>query len=555
MPVARFQMPDGRIGRFEVPDGTTPEQAQAMISQSLQRQPTGPSTDPTEGMNVLEKLAAGIGRGMTSTGRAALQGISKLVGADSVGAGLVKQETLDQAKKDDAALLNTGAGKVGNVLGMAALAAPTAFIPGANTALGASAIGAGIGGLTTEGGLADRAQGAAFGAAGGLAGKYLGEGLGAGARWIADRATGKAAAAQAANAQRSAAAQAAAGAGYVIPPADLQPGMLTEALSGLSGKIKTAQVASARNQTVTDKLARQAIGLKPGDELSADVLQAIRRQAAARGYDQIKTAGTVNTDQVFSDALDALIATRKGAVRSFPGLGKTNMHGQPVDEIGDLISAVRLKQFDAGDAVDATKVLRDIADKAYRQGDRELGKASKGASDAIEGMLERHLQSTGNPDALAAFQEARKLIAKTYSVQKATNTQTGNVSAQALAKQLEKQKYLSGELRQIAEFGQAFPKATQALKEAPKATSPLDWAVGAMTGASTGNPLTLAMIGARPAARSLLLSPAYQRAALQQSSGPGLLSQMPAGLLDNEMARRMSPGLLAMLAANGITNE
>lgn len=35
MPIARFQMPDGRIGRFEVPDGTSPEQAQALISQHL----------------------------------------------------------------------------------------------------------------------------------------------------------------------------------------------------------------------------------------------------------------------------------------------------------------------------------------------------------------------------------------------------------------------------------------------------------------------------------------------------------------------------------------
>lgn len=35
MPVAKFQMPDGRIGRFEVPEGTTPEQAQSMIAASL----------------------------------------------------------------------------------------------------------------------------------------------------------------------------------------------------------------------------------------------------------------------------------------------------------------------------------------------------------------------------------------------------------------------------------------------------------------------------------------------------------------------------------------
>lgn len=35
MPIARFEMPDGRIARFEVPEGTTPEQAQAMISESV----------------------------------------------------------------------------------------------------------------------------------------------------------------------------------------------------------------------------------------------------------------------------------------------------------------------------------------------------------------------------------------------------------------------------------------------------------------------------------------------------------------------------------------
>jgi hypothetical protein len=41
MPVTRFKMQDGRVARFEVPDGTTPEQAQSMVSQYLARsQPT-----------------------------------------------------------------------------------------------------------------------------------------------------------------------------------------------------------------------------------------------------------------------------------------------------------------------------------------------------------------------------------------------------------------------------------------------------------------------------------------------------------------------------------
>lgn len=35
MPVARFQLPDGRVARFEVPEGTTPEQAQSLIQAEL----------------------------------------------------------------------------------------------------------------------------------------------------------------------------------------------------------------------------------------------------------------------------------------------------------------------------------------------------------------------------------------------------------------------------------------------------------------------------------------------------------------------------------------
>ena len=45
MPVARFQLPDGRIARFEVPEGTTPEQAQSLIEAQLStlEQPAAPA--------------------------------------------------------------------------------------------------------------------------------------------------------------------------------------------------------------------------------------------------------------------------------------------------------------------------------------------------------------------------------------------------------------------------------------------------------------------------------------------------------------------------------
>jgi hypothetical protein len=492
--------------------------------------------DPTDGMDTTDRVVAGIGRGMTSAGRAVLQGISKLVGADAVGAGLVKQSDIDEAKRLDAPLLNTTAGKVGNVLGNAAIAAPTALIPGVNTYQGAALIGAGLGGLTTEGGLDERLKAAAFGAAGGAAGKGLGDALGAGAKWVANRAADKFATATAANAQKQIAANAMADAGYVIPPADLNPGMVTEALSGLSGKIKTAQVASAKNQPITNSLTRKSLGVADDAPLNIDALQAIRNEAGTTGYAPIRAAGEVTTDKAYGKALDGIAGQYQGAARSFPNAAK--------NPVLDMVEGLRQQKFDAGDAIDMIKVLRADADKAYRSGDSGLGKASKEAAAAIEGQLERHLKASGNPEALAAFQEARQLIAKTYSVQKALNTQTGDVSAIALAKQLDKGKPLSGDLLTVAQAGQAFPKAMQALKETPKATSPLDWAMGGMS-AGMMNPAPAMIAAARPAVRAMLLSGPMQRAAMTGPSAPGLLSTAPAWMLEKNLTRAMMPGLLS----------
>lgn len=77
MPVARYQLPDGRIGRFEVPDGTTPEQAQAMIEAQLatvpQAQPTQPTEPPKQKWrDVLKTGVRELGRGGRNVAQGAL---------------------------------------------------------------------------------------------------------------------------------------------------------------------------------------------------------------------------------------------------------------------------------------------------------------------------------------------------------------------------------------------------------------------------------------------------------------------------------------------------
>lgn len=500
----------------------------------LSATPPPQAPDPTQGNSFFDNALAATGKGMTSVARAVGVPASAL---ESVGLPGTKEE----ADRLDAPLMRTTGGKVGNAVGVVAPAALGALIPGANTYLGATLIGAGTGAAFTEGDLKDRAQGAVFGALGGAAGKGVGDGLAWGVPKLTGWMAGNRGAAQLANAQRDAAAVATKDAGYVIPPADVNPTVLNETLNGVSGKIKTAQVASARNQNVTNTLAKKAIGVAEDTPLNVDVLKNIRSQAG-QAYDAVASAGTIKPGQAYSDALDKITAPYVQAAKGFP-------NAKPSPIIAE-IESLKTPEFDAASAVAMVKKLRADADAAYASGNKDAGKAFKSGAAALEDAIDAHLTQIGAPaDMLKNFRDARQLIAKTYTVEKALNNETGDVSAQALAKLLQKGKPLSGDLKTIAKAGSSFPKATQSLKEAPKAVSPLDYGAALISAGSTG-PWGAAAIGARPAVRSLMLSQPYQRLlGSPQSYGPGLLEQsLP--LLQNDLLRRGLPAAGGLLSAN-----
>lgn len=96
------------------------------------------------GMSTGQRLAAGAGKAVVDTGR----GLGQIVG-------LVKPEDVARARAQDAALMRTGAGKVGNVLGYVGEAVPAA-LAGAGVAGGTAA---GVGALIARGGVSGGAQG------------------------------------------------------------------------------------------------------------------------------------------------------------------------------------------------------------------------------------------------------------------------------------------------------------------------------------------------------------------------------------------------------------
>lgn len=540
--MAQYVEVNGQV--IEFPDGMASGDIESAIKSnfmSIKPAKAEKPFDPTEGMSTIEKGLAGFGKAIMDTRR----GLGQMIPVRRNGQWepLTTREEVEQARRLDAPLMNTGAGFAGNLIGNAALLAPTALIPGAATVPGAALIGSAAGLAQPSTSTKETLSNVGIGAVAGGAGQAIANQVPRLLRGWQQGAATEAQQAAKANAQKFVAAQTGAAQGYVIPPADLNPGMMSEALSGLSGKIKTAQVASARNQNVTNRLVRESLGVSEDMPLNLDTLNAIRSQAG-RAYEAVKSTGTVATNQAYAQALDDAIKPFTSQSSSFPG--------RKVPAVVDDIRSLKTDAFDAGDAIETIKVLRNDADAAYRGGDKLTGQAYKKAVDALEKAIDDHLVASGAPaDLLSNYRGARQTIAKTYTVQNALNPETGAVDALKLARELGKGKPLSGELKSVAEFGTAFPKAAQMLKEAPKATSPLDWAVGAMSGTATGNPLMLAGIAARPAVRNMLLSQPVQRAALNPGYAPSLASRAVPGLIDNEIFRMMaapaaiSGGLLA----------
>jgi hypothetical protein len=138
-------------------------------------------TDPTEGMSTTDKFLAGTGKGMVDTGR----GVYQLGASIGHAAGMVSdekmasiQQDVDNSRELDAPLMNTTAGKVGDVVGTAA---PALLLPSAGIA-GSAVEGAALGAAqpvpTGASRWTNTYMGGLGGAAGAAAGKVLGGVLG-----------------------------------------------------------------------------------------------------------------------------------------------------------------------------------------------------------------------------------------------------------------------------------------------------------------------------------------------------------------------------------------
>lgn len=510
----RAELADGRV--LEFPDGTPTDVVQNTVKNLLQQSPVPPPAKiGKEGFGDALREVLGneswLGRNLAGAGTAPAslwQGAKQLIG-----------------KPDDTAIeanrIMAEEAPVGAFAGNLAMLAPTAMIPGANTVAGAGAIGAAQGFLQPTMAGESRGMNTVAGGALGAGGQYLGN-KGAQllqsklAQALADR-TGE----QSRNAVRDATLKVGHEAGYVVPPSAVESSFLKKRLESIGGKAAVGQEAAARNQQVTNALARKALGLADDTPLSEGALDAFRNQAA----------------QPYRDvaALPTLPPTRS--------LVNTNPNRNPYPIIGPA-------QQSPTDALRDLKLARSQANDKWKEFARtgvvtaqEEAQALSKKVDALESYLEQTAQAAGRNDLAQALKESRTKIAKSYDIERALNLGTGDISAPILGRALDKGAPLTGELETIAKFQQAFP---QYMREGEKIPTPgvskseaLAAALLTGLGGAAGGPAGM-VAGALP-----LLSEPARKLALSKVMQPSPSYATPA---TQKVLQKLTPERAALLA-------
>lgn len=186
----------------------------------------------------------------------------------------------------------------------------------------------------------------------------------------------------------------------------------------------------------------------------------------------------------------------------------------------------------------------DSAQSAAARGASTSDRGPSGAGTDEAGRAGNGSLSGGSPAdeasrLVTSYRQARQLIAKSYDVDKATNSATGDVSARLLGRLLARGKPLSGELKTVAKAAQSFPKAFQdkAAVGGDQPFSAVDAGTALLLAAHLKPDIAGALL-ARPVARSLMFSKAYQRA----MRGPEARGAAVAPYTANVLAERAKKG-------------
>lgn len=343
----------------------------------VREQPAEPKPDPTKGMNALQLFLAGSGKAVADLGRGAGQMV-----------GLVDQKTIDEARALDAPLMNTTAGKIGNIVGNIGATLPTMAIPGANTLAGSAAIGGVLGAMQPTADGESRVGNALMGGAGGLAGQGIANAVGRLVRPVQ---------APPLNAEMQRLADLAKQKGIQLRPGQLTQSKPLLAIESVMEDMPfTAGRAAAQRQSQTGALNRallETMGEK-GDALTPDVLNAARTRIGGQ-FSALAQRNNLNVTMPFLQRVSGLQA---------------EVAEKETSDVAKIVNSY------VDDLFGHMQQNGTVGGEFYRRLDSKIGKQMRGTSNGdlrnrlgeLQGVIRQAMDDSISPADQAAWQTARR---------------------------------------------------------------------------------------------------------------------------------------------------
>lgn len=332
--------------------------------------------------------------------------------------------------------------------------------------------------------------------------------------------------------------------GYVLPPSDAVPASaVRRRLDSAAGKPRMEMDASVKNQTVTNDLAAESLGLAPGTEITRAALQNVRNEAGS-AYRVLQDFDKFNLDTQFRRDLSNAAKSLREIKKEVPALAKAD---GPIDEALAIASdavggGLRGKvSMSSGAVIETVKTLRGMADDAYAAGRPVVGRAYRDMAKAIDDAVERDLARSAPSSAVDDYRAARQRIAKSYTIEEALDGD-GFVSAAKVARAKAKGVPLDDNLRLVADMHEQYPQAMRVQKRQPIAQGRLStMAAAGGGGAAIGGDVAVGL----PVAIAALMGPTARAAALSRPVQS--MFATPYGRMKNPLADPAGIGISYML--------
>ncbi|MGH7238713.1 MAG: hypothetical protein ACREHG_01470, partial [Candidatus Saccharimonadales bacterium] len=342
---------------------------------------------------------------------------------------------------------------------------------------------------------------------------------------------------------------------YKIAPTDAplkggQAGLMKRSVEGLASSPKLKTDLSVFNQSITNSLSAQEIGLPKDAPLTPEnINEALLPHYKA--YSKMKSLGEIPIDNQFKEAVSNIGNESSDAfpLDTSPALNKLKQAYLEPDSFGANGAVLKIRQ------------LRKDGNLNISSRDPEkmqLGYAQREIANQIENQIDRYASSRpegfDKPNAVPAFRKARQEIAKIETVRDSILPGTTDVSARVLAKKLNRGQPLSGNLMKIAEMYNNFKPAMQDAGPLRNKTpiNAMEGLVGGGLGTAalmSHNPALwkemLFTLGARPLTRKALLSGPSQNALIRTPPNPMINYLAPNAAMGTALGPQANQNLLA----------